>query len=321
MPSVIDESAFRGSRLCIVGNINRDVKTEPFAAGDHLFMDGETSISGVRETIGGGGANSAATAAALGADCHFVGQVGDDVLGRRLQQTLERVGVTCHLHRTPNVATGTTVNLVYESGQRHFLSCHPNNENLRYENLDLSALSMAQHLYRADLWFSEPMLFGGNRRLLEQARSLGVPTSLDLNWDPAWGRASAAVIEQRKSAVRDLLPLVDLAHGNVRELCEFAGTNDRAAAIARILETGAGAVVLHMGADGAGYFSRQESIVEPACPVQQRVVSTGTGDVLSVCMMLLHGSTELPLSERLRMANRIVASFIEGRRSLIPALS
>jgi sugar/nucleoside kinase (ribokinase family) len=320
LPLGADESVFRATRLCIVGNINRDVKTAPFPAGDYLSKDGETSLNSIYETIGGGGANSAATAAALGASCDFVGQIGDDDLGRRLQQTLERAGVSCHLHRAAGVTTGTTVNLVYESGQRHFLSCHPNNYSLRFENLDLSSLAKAQHVYRADIWFSEAMLFGGNRRLFEQARHLGVATSLDLNWDPAWRRDSAEIIARRKNAVREILPLIDLVHGNVRELCEFADTDDRAVAVARILEAGAGALVLHMGAEGAGFFSRDQSIVEPAWPIERTVMSTGTGDVLSVCMMLLHGS-ELLVPEKLRLANQTVAAFIEGRRDFIPRLS
>jgi sugar/nucleoside kinase (ribokinase family) len=314
------ESAFRNVKLCIVGNINRDVKTAPFTAGDYLFKDGETSLSSIHESIGGGGANSAAAAAALGAHCDFVGQIGDDAIGTRLQQALERAGVTCHLYRDAGAATGTTMNLVYDSGQRHFLSWHPNNYNLRFENLDLSPLTRADHLYRADIWFSESMLFGGNRRLLEEARKAGVATSLDLNWDPAWGRESAATVGQRRNAVREILSLVDLVHGNIRELCEFTNSTDMGVAVREILECGAGAVVVHMGAQGAGYFSRDESIIEPSCPVERQVTSTGTGDVLSVCMMLLHRHPSMAVPDRLRLANRIVGGFIEGRRKFIPAL-
>ena len=51
------------------------------------------------------------------------------------------------------------------------------------------------------------------------------------------------------------------------------------------------------------------------------VNSAGTGDVLSVCMMLLHQRTEFPISDRLRTANNIVAQFMEGALSLIPALA
>ena len=62
-------------------------------------------------------------------------------------------------------------------------------------------------------------------------------------------------------------------------------------------------------------------MVEPPVPVKSQVNTTGTGDVLSVCMMLLHGRTEMGIRERLRLANTIVAQFMEGKRPLIPPLA
>ena len=123
-----DESIFEAARLCVVGNINRDIKTASLPGGDYLFADGETTVAGFEETIGGGGANSAAIAARLKAKVSFLGQVGQDTLGKRLKQAMIRSGVRCYLHQNHGVSTGTTVNLVYQSGARHFLSCHPNNE-------------------------------------------------------------------------------------------------------------------------------------------------------------------------------------------------
>ena len=38
-------------------------------------------------------------------------------------------------------------------------------------------------------------------------------------------------------------------------------------------------------------------------------------------MMLLHGCDEIQTEERLRLANKIVAEFIEGRRGVIPELA
>ena len=58
------------------------------------------------------------------------------------------------------------------------------------------------HLLRADVWFSKGMLFGGNLRLFQTARAAGLRTSLDLNWDPLWGRAPQAEIRARKQAVK-----------------------------------------------------------------------------------------------------------------------
>jgi len=317
---MLDESALRGAKLCVVGNVNRDLKTSPLSPGGHLFEDGETSIAGISETIGGGGANSAAIAAALGAEASFIGQVGDDELGRRLEQSLTRAGVHCRLHRAANLATGTTINLVYDTGRRHFLSCHPNNAALAFETLDLAPLAAADHLLRADIWFSEAMLHGGNEKLFAAARAAGVPVSIDLNWDPKWGHAAAVEIERRKAALRDVLPLVEVAHGNVRELNEFTGAGELHASVGRLLEWGVQAVVVHMGGQGAGWFSRDEFAVEPPAPIQRQVAATGTGDVLSVCLMLLHSRGNIAAAEKLRLANRIVAEFIEGSRALIPAL-
>jgi len=48
--------------------------------------------------------------------------------------------------------------------------------------------------------------------------------------------------------------------------------------------------------------------------------ATGAGDVLSMCMMLMHREREMELREKLRLANGIVTQHIEGRLVLIPSL-
>ena len=47
-------SLYQGASLCVVGNINRDVKCAPLAPSTNLFRDGETSVEWIAETIGGG---------------------------------------------------------------------------------------------------------------------------------------------------------------------------------------------------------------------------------------------------------------------------
>ena len=315
-----DETVFRDSRLCIVGSICRDVKPAPLAPGDHLFRDGETPADFIVETIGGGGANSALAAAGLGAEVRFAGKVGADSLGEQLEQSLLRRGVKSFIHRDPRVRTGSSVALSFNNGCRHFISSQPNNRALGFGDLDLSMLAGADHLLRADVWFSEPMLNGGNAQLLQAARNLGLATSLDLNWDPLWGSAGAARIAARKESVRQILPLVTLVHGNVRELNLFADSTGLPATLERLTAWGVEAVVVHMGAEGAGYYSGGRLIVEPCAPVKQFVNTAGTGDLLSVCMMLLHARKEISIADKLRLSNQVVAGFIEGKRDLLPAL-
>jgi sugar/nucleoside kinase (ribokinase family) len=314
---LMDTTMFSSS-ICVVGNINWDLRTAPLQAGDHLFKDGETSVESIIETVGGGGANSACAAASLGARAAFLGKVGADALGDRLEKTLAQHGVNARLVRDHYHPTGTSINLTFDSGQRHFVSCLPNNESLSFDDLALNALSGCRHLFRADIWFSEAMLFGGNERLFQHARKLGLATSIDLNWDARWGVASAEEIRARKQAVRAVLPLITLAHGNARELTEFAEATDLETALHRLTDWGAQAVVIHLGANGAGYFHNGQLIVEPPVLAKTQVNTTGTGDVLSTCMMLLHEQTDVSMQTKLRLANTIVSEFIEGQRPFIP---
>jgi sugar/nucleoside kinase (ribokinase family) len=316
----MNDSIFRTSRLCVVGNINRDIKTSPLEPGDYLFRDGETSVASIVETIGGGGANSAFAAAALGAQVAFLGKVGADPLGNRLEQALTRHGISAHLMGDKTVATGTSINLAYESGQRHFVSCLPNNASLAFEDLDMETVPRYEHLLRSDIWFSEPMLFGGNERLFTIADGAGLAISLDLNWDPCWGHMPADRIRSRKQAVRALLPHVSLAHGNARELNEFADSTDLETTLGRLAEWGARAAVVHLGSQGAGYYRDGKFWTEPAVKTPKQLNVTGTGDVLSVVMILLHGHESIPVPEKLRWANTLVSQFIAGERCLIPRL-
>ena len=113
---------------------------------------------------------------------------------------------------------------------------------------------------------------------------------------------------------------MDLVHGNVRELSEFAGCKDLHKALDRILEWGTTAVVVHMGSKGAGFYADGHLFVQPPTTVQQPRAVTGSGDVLSVCMILMRPYADVSVGEKLRLANEIVAEFMEGERTLIPEL-
>jgi sugar/nucleoside kinase (ribokinase family) len=312
--------SFPEQPLCVVGNINRDVQVLGIAGAERLLTDGETSVSRIVETIGGGGANSACAAAALGAAVRFVGKVGADALADQLRQALERHGVCCYLASDRQCQTGTTVALGFSTGHRHFLSRLPNNELLTLEDIDLAALEGCTHLLRADVWFSNAMLEGGNQRLFREAHQRGVTTSLDINYDPCWCAASPDVTAHRKQLLRSVLSLVDIAHGNIRELCEFTDSPDLDTALTRLANSGVPSVVVHMGTAGAGYYCDGALTVEPPDQAQAPVNATGTGDVLSMCMILLHARHDLSIAQKLRMSNRVVREYMEGRRTMIPTL-
>ncbi len=317
---MVNPLSFSGPPICIVGNINRDVKLLDVPESQELFRDGETPVAEFIETIGGGGANSACAAAALGANVRFVGKTGADALAHRLREVLEKHGVQPYLARDASCQTGTTVALGFSTGHRHFLSYLPNNLTLKFADLDLVALDGCAHLLRADVWFSEEMLQGGNRRLFAEARRRGLAISLDINFDPQWSTGVKAEIDRRKEFLRGVLDLVDVAHGNIRELCEFTGSSGLDGALKQLCNLGVQAVVVHMGAEGAGYYSEGHLIREPANRAERIVHTTGSGDVLSMCMILLHDRKDLAIQQKLAVSNQVVREFIEGRRQLIPQI-
>jgi sugar/nucleoside kinase (ribokinase family) len=75
-----------------------------------------------------------------------------------------------------------------------------------------------------------------------------------------------------------------------------------------------------MGTEGAGYYAGGRLACEPCVPAARVVNTTGTGDVLSVCMVLLHRRDNVPPAEKLRLSNRIVSEYVAGERSFVPEL-
>jgi sugar/nucleoside kinase (ribokinase family) len=311
--------AISTSPIAVVGNLNLDYRTGPIPASPALWSDGETAVGEIYETLGGGGANTAVAAALLSGRVYLCASVGDDALGRRLETQLIAMGVIAKLSRK-STATGRSIALTWDTHQRHFLSCLPSSAELSEEDVDLKSLWEAgcRHLYRADVWFAPRMLDGGNQRLLRSAQSLGMETSLDINWDPAWSTAAAAVIGPRLKAVAGLLPHVSYAHGNEREICRFTGQDDVLDAVRWILDRGTKAVILHRGPRGCAAFAIDAKRVEvPARPVARVVSETGTGDVFTAAFLLLG---DLPLPDRLQACAEVAARHLEGSIDLLPRL-
>ena len=99
----------------MVGSANVDLVWH----GERLPAPGETVTDGdFVQVLGGKGANQAAAAAALGAEVHFVGCVGDDDYGRLARADLEARGVDCTaLATTAGAPTGVAVITVDAAGE------------------------------------------------------------------------------------------------------------------------------------------------------------------------------------------------------------
>jgi sugar/nucleoside kinase (ribokinase family) len=305
--------------VAIVGNLNLDVRTSPIPSSAVLTADGETSVTEIDESVGGGAANTAAAVALMGGVPHLCCAVGADELGARLCRFLEGLGVRVH-PAVKSGATGRSIALTWESHHRHFVSSLPNTRLLEEADIDLVALSRAgcRHLYRADVWFGDRMLAEGNASLFRRARLAGMETSLDINWDPSWmPGGDAGRVRERISNLRASLRSVSFVHGNERELALFTGGTSIEHSARLLREWGAGSVIVHRGARGCAAATSAGWIDIPAVPVTRIVGEAGTGDVFTAAFLL---SPHLPMEARLRECAAAAARPLQGTPRYTPAL-
>jgi ribokinase len=241
----------------VIGNAAVDsvIRVERFP------LAGETIVAlGGSEDLGGKGANQAVVAARCGAPVRLVAPIGDDALGERIRSSLACEGVETDGVAASPYGTDRCVITVDRHG----------------ENTILSLIDAARHFdpiaeTRIESWISagDLVVMQGNLRpkvtrdCLALARSKGATTVL--NPSPTY-------------AAKDYdWTLVDLVLVNRGEANELAGCEAEEAS-RELCKKGVGAVVLTLGADGAAFFSADDTF-RAAAPQVAAIDTVGAGDV------------------------------------------
>ena len=254
-------------RVVVLGDLIYDL----LARTEGPVAFGTDTIAPIRAVAGGSGANAAAWLASLGVETHFVGRVGDDVLGEALASELEKAGVRPHLARDTSLGTGKVFVLVDGAGERTMITDRGAGEALSPGDLP-DGLFDGGHLHLSGYAFS-----GGSRRetaleALRLAREAGMSVSVDPSSVPLLGEIGP---ERFLGWTRG----ADLCFPNLEEgtLCGGEREPDRVAE--RMLDHYP-AVVLKLGAAGALYAGADgERVRLPAEPAHV-ADTTGAGDAL-----------------------------------------
>ncbi len=257
----------RTPRVVVVGDLLYDLLARiegPVAFGTDTFAP-------IHAIAGGSGANAAAWLASSGVETHFVGRVGDDVLGEVLADELRGIGVTPHLARDLSLGTGKVFVLVDGTGERTMITDRGAGEALNPEDLP-DRLFDGGHLHLSGYAFS-----GGSRRetaleALRLARGAGMSVSVDPSSVPL---LEAVGPKRFLGWTRG----TDLCFPNLEEGALLGGERGPERVAERMLEHYPG-VVLKLGAAGALYAGADgERVRLPAEPA--RVAdTTGAGDAL-----------------------------------------
>ena len=248
------------------GSIIFDTLVQPF---EESAWGTTTFVESMERHVGGNGANTARAMAILGTPVRLLGALGEDAQAEFILEQLRNAGVdTSHIARMP-APTAATIVLVNRRGDRQFL-----------HRLGVSALAFVRpveftpdlrlgvaHYHLASLFILPHMRIHG-AEILRRARSAGLTTSLDTNWDAEgkWMRS-----------LRPCLGSLDILFMNEDEARMVTGWSDAARSAEMILKEGVKTAVMKLGPRGCAIYTGKDEILCPAFDVAARD-TTGAGD-------------------------------------------
>lgn len=259
---------------------------------------------------GGGAVNTASALARMGLPAALFTKIGKDFMGAFLLLELEKLGVdTTGMRVSAEDATPFTFVGIHPAGDRTFIHTPGANKTLSLEDLDWKRLLSTDYLVYQDLW-AMPRLDGGSgAEILAMARKAGVTTLLD----ECWGFGPKKdVLERLLPHASYVLPSID----DMQAIYPGASADEIAGAL---LQRGAGAVVLKMGADGCLFARGKERARIEALPADV-TDTTGAGDCWDAGFVAALASGEDPLAA-VKIGNACAAFGIEcvGGSNGVPA--
>jgi sugar/nucleoside kinase (ribokinase family) len=291
------------SDVVVIGDVFYDIATMPIR--DYPERDKQIGCEFML-SIGGQAGNCAAACASLGLKTALICKTGNDMLSKWITSELQKLGVGCFATTSEKEELqhpGITVSISFEDGSRSMLSDRGANLDLREEDVKLKLLKKTSFLMRAGHWNTEA-LFPSNNKILSFAKSAGVYTGVDIGWSAYLGWTEAA-----RQTVFDFLPSTDFLFVNEAEI---RGLSGKEKGEHELLEKGCENVIVHRGAKGSSWITRDFEISCPSFKVKP-ISPTGVGDVFNAGFIyaFLKGKAA---EECLRFANACAAIHISKKR-------
>ena len=252
------------SSIAIIGELNLDLIV---LGAPRLPEPGEELIvEEMKLTLGSSSAIIACQFARLGDDVLFISKVGADDFGRKALELLRAKGVSADAVAVDDaLETGLTISVVV-AGDRAMLThlgCIP---EMRWGDVDFSLLRGRRHLHISSFYLQR-RLRPDIGRIFEQARRMGLTTSLDTGW-PSQGETNGDL--------EAVWPHLDVFLPNDREAIHLSGKPTVEEALAWFAER-LPTVVVKLGPEGAIARRGQEVVRRKTLEVPV-VDPTGAGD-------------------------------------------
>ena len=234
-------------------------------------LDGELIY---RQAIGGGPLNVSVCATRLGADVHYVGSFGKDILGDRLAAFLRTAGVgTDGVKRVPVPTTLAVTTFEGAEPTFTFYGEPPSYALLAPSDLDPEAIAGAGVLYAGSIALLREPFVSAARAAWATPGPLRV---FDPNVRPTL-LPDAAATDRLRDLVEEFFATADLVKMSAADAVVLYDGADPAAAAERVRGLGAKAVVITCGAKGAYVAASDGAEMLPA-PSVAAIDATGAGD-------------------------------------------
>lgn len=248
--------------LCCIGDLVEDVVVWPTARTQR----GTDTASKVFRSRGGSAANVAMQAALLAGRSRFIGQVGDDHVGRRLADELAQCGVDTQIEFRGR--TGTIVVLIEPDGERTMFPDRAAATQL--DRVGDHALDQITWLHVPGYSLMVEPLGATARHLIAEARTAGISVSIDAS---STGLITSFGVTRFTQQLGALQP--DLLFAN-RDEAELLGIDDEHPF------AGSALTVVKAGPDPVLLIEPSGSTTEIAVPAVSGVAdTTGAGDAFA----------------------------------------
>ncbi len=293
-------------RVLVVGELNVDLIVTGLTGLPELGR--EIVCTGLSRALGSSSAIFARALAGLGTEVGFMGKVGDDENGRFMLEQLRELQIdTTDVLVDPAIQTGVTISLTYPSEKAQIT--YPGSITAyRPDEVNVGGFGRYCHLHMASMYLQAGLL-PAFPALLEQAKALGLSTSLDPGWDPQgrWGQE-----------LFQALAFVDILFLNEHEASAISG-RDRPEDGLRDLGERVPVAVCKLGARGAMLAHGDTLMSVPGfrVPVAD---TTGAGDSFDAGFVFKRVVQQGTLAEALRFANACGAIAVTrvGGASTVP---
>jgi fructokinase len=242
------------------------------------------SVSSFIPVAGGGPANVAVAAKKLGATSAFIGKVGEDPFGRRLEKVLAGYGVeTRGMRFDPEHRTTLNFMTLPDPNRTEMLFYRNPGADMLLgpEELDSDLIGSASVYHFGSVSLAVEPCRSAALEGARQARASGALVSFDANYRPGlWPSESRA-----RAEITAALAFADIVKVNELELRLLAGTDNAPEGCAALLPHGAALCVATLGPHGSAWAAAGSQGSVPGFVVDV-VDATGCGDAFMAALLV-----------------------------------